>query len=78
MGVKIVIEREANPRLAPGDLQNTDVLRALHAHLGYMHRVESLLTEDSCGLGSQSLIEQKPSHATRSMPRLSSSTAAAA
>jgi hypothetical protein len=78
VGVKVVIERDANPRLPPRDLQNLDILGALQAHLGHVHRVEAFLAEEPSGVRSQSLVEEKAVHATRSMLRLSSSTAAAA
>jgi hypothetical protein len=49
--VEVVIQRHANPRIIPCELQNLNVLGPMHPYLGDMHRVEPLLAKDARRIG---------------------------
>jgi hypothetical protein len=78
VGVKIVIERHANPARLPRTLKDLDILRRGQPDLTHMDCLNAALRQQDGGPRRQSLIEQNRDQATRSIPRLSSSTAAAA
>ena len=49
--MEVVIQRHANPRIIPCELQNLNVLGPLHPYLGDMHGVEALLPKDARRMG---------------------------
>jgi hypothetical protein len=78
VSVEVVIQRHANPRIIPCELQNLNVLRPMHPYLGDMHGGEPLLASDARRIGGKPLIEENSLHATRTTLSRSSSTVAAA
>lgn len=71
VGMKIVIERDANPARIPSGLEDLLILSLSQTHLIHVD-------EEDGRARRQPPIEQNLDHATRSIPRLSSSTVAAA
>ena len=78
VSVKIVIERDANPTRIPGGLQDLGVPEPQPNRSHSRGCIEAAFCEQDRGARCQSLVEQNLDHAMRSIPRLSSSTIAAA
>src|ERR1051326_4201633 len=78
MCVKIVVEGDADPIRPPRLTENLSVIGSSHSDLAHVKRVESASPKDFSRLRRQPLIHQNRIHATRSMPKLSSSTVTAA
>ena len=74
VGVKVVIQRHANPAGLTRGLQNLGILGIRYSHLTHVDSRDSTRSEQACRTGSQPLVQQDGNHATRSIPRLSSST----
>jgi hypothetical protein len=78
MRVKVVVQRHADTVLEPGCRQNLGIFGPVPSNLHYMHGVKATRPQDRRRTGRESLVQQECDHATRSIPRLSSSTDAAA
>ncbi len=73
-----MVQRNANPLIIAGSLQNQVIIRAFHSDFRNVHSIEALSQKDRGCLWRESLVQQKSAHATRSMLMRSSSTVAAA
>ena len=64
MGVKVMIQGDADSPLLLGTLENLYVLGALHSDFGDMNRIEAVFTKSRGCQRSKPLVEQKAAHAT--------------
>jgi hypothetical protein len=78
VSMEIVVQGDADPIFALSPLQNIEILSPLHSDFGDMDRVYPTLAKRNRCKRSQTLVQQNPAHATRSVLMRSSSTVAAA
>jgi len=65
--MKVVIQSHAHTGIIPCDLQNLLILSLRHSDFGDMDGVNSVLAKNRCSNGSETLVQENPFHATRSM-----------
>jgi hypothetical protein len=76
--VKVMVQSYTDARLVSCELQNLGVFGSMHSDVEDMNGVKPLLTKYGRRTRSEPLVEENSSHATRSVLKCSSSTAAAA
>lgn len=76
--MKIVVERDTNPARKTSGIEKLTIISLRQSDRTHVYCVDAPFAKQDRRTRSQALVEQNRNHATRSMPRLSSSTLAAA
>ena len=76
--MEVMVHGHANAFLRSSRRQNVKILGSIQSNLHDVDCIEAALSQQGGGAWRKSLIQQNGGHATRSRPKLSSSTLAAA